>query len=241
MKWYLNCDLSRDIMIRKGGVVLRDFPIFTTDFGVSSLVLKEVPYRKEAYIRIRDASVEHFAAHLEECVEFCKMAGAERIFAAGHDCLEAYPLYTTVLEMRSTVQVNPEQMANLFPVTEQTVSRWRSIYNERMRGVDNATTLESRDEKQILTSGGAYFVHREGQLLGIGWMQDSKVLAMASVVPGAGEAVLRTLLSLASQEQATLEVASTNHRAIRLYKKMGFLVVREVSRWYCVYAQKTDE
>ena len=34
---------------------MKDFPIFTTDYGVSSLVLKEIPYKKVAYIRIRDA------------------------------------------------------------------------------------------------------------------------------------------------------------------------------------------
>ena len=33
---------------------MRDFPFFTTEYGVSSLSLKEVPYRQEAYIRIRE-------------------------------------------------------------------------------------------------------------------------------------------------------------------------------------------
>ena len=29
---------------------MRDFPVFTTEYGVASLILKEVPYRQEAYI-----------------------------------------------------------------------------------------------------------------------------------------------------------------------------------------------
>ena len=42
---------------------MRDFPIFTTEFGVSSLILKEIPYRGEAYMRIRDVSEGFFNEH----------------------------------------------------------------------------------------------------------------------------------------------------------------------------------
>lgn len=213
---------------------MRDFPIFTTDYGVASLILKEIPYKKEAYICIRDVQPDGFEEHLKECVGFCKMAGAERIYAAGHDLLEAYPYYTTVVEMCSGTYEKSGDMAQLFPVTEQTVTRWREIYNRRMKEVHNSGTLEGRDEKKILESGGAYFVHREGELLGIGWVQDNKILAIASVVPGKGSVVLQTLLSLCDGEPVSLEVASTNLRAVHLYEKHGFLATKEVSRWYKV-------
>ena len=212
---------------------MRDFPLFTTDFGVASLVLKEIPYREEAYITIQDVQPDGFEEHLKECVSFCRMAGAEKIYAKGHEALEQYPLHTTVYEMRATAWVDKDQLACLFPVTEETVGRWRRIYNERMRAVDNAGTLESRDEKKIL-EGGAYFVHRDGELLGIGWMEDTKLLAIASAKPGAGEQVMYTLMSLVEGADMTLEVASTNERAIRLYEKLGFLKTAEISRWYRV-------
>lgn len=214
---------------------MRDFPIFTTEYGVSSLVLKEIPYKNQAYIHIRDVSVENFEDHLSECVSFCRIAGAEAIFASGHEKLEGYPLYTSVLEMRGKAVVDAEQMACLFPVTEETVSRWRSIYNESMAAVDNSGTLESRDEKKILESGGAYFVHDNGQLLGIGWMDDTKLLAVAAVKKGAGERVMHTLMSLVENDTMTLEVASTNDRAIRLYESLGFLKTAEINRWFRVY------
>lgn len=210
---------------------MRDFPIFTTDYGVSSLVLKEIPYKNQAYIRIRDVSEGFFREHLKECVSFCRMAGAERIYAAGHEKLERYPLYTAVYEMRGTAFVEPDKLANLFPVTEATVGRWRSIYNESMSSVDNAGTLESRDEKQII-AGDAYFVHQNGDLLGIGWLEDCRLLAVAAVKKGAGEMVMHTLMSLIKGEQITLEVASTNTKAIRLYEKLGFLKTAELTRWY---------
>jgi len=213
---------------------MRDFPIFTTEYGVSSLVLKEIPYKNTAYIRIRDVQEDFFAENLAECVSFCRMCGAEAVFAAGHEKLEVYPLYTSVLEMRGQAMPEPEKIKSLFPVTEETVSQWRSIYNKRMASVDNASTLESRDEKRILESGGAYFVHDDGQLLGIGWLEDRKLLAMAAVETGAGESVMHTLLSTLEGEAVTLEVASTNDRAIRLYERLGFVKTAEITRWYRV-------
>lgn len=221
-------------MISNGVVFMRDFPIFTTEFGVSSLILKEIPYRNEAYIRIRDVQEAFFAEHLAECVSFCRICGANRIFAEGSELLGQYPLYTSVYQMNGTARPQEEKVASLFPVTEQTVSQWRSVYNEAMRSVDNAGTLESREEKQILESGSAYFVHRSGKLLGIFWLEDNKLLAIAAVQKGAGEIVMHTMMTLLEGRQITLEVASTNQRAIRLYERLGFLKTAELTRWHLV-------
>lgn len=166
---------------------MQDFPIFTTEYGVASLILKEIPYRETAYIRIRDARQEDLSALLKECVSFCRMAGGDHIYAAGHEGLAGHPLHCSVLEMRGEARVDPGKLACLFPVTEATVSRWREIYNRSMSRVDNAATLESREEKQITESGGAYFIHREGRLLGIGWLEDTRLLAVASVERGWGD------------------------------------------------------
>lgn len=213
---------------------MRDFPIFTTEYGVSSLILKEIPYRNEAYIRIRDVQEDFFEDHLAECVSFCRICGAERIYAEGNEKLEGYPLYTAVYRMTGTARSAEEKTASLFPVTAETVDKWRSLYNEAMRTVDNAGTLESREEGKIVANGSAYFVHREGDLLGIFWLEDTKLLAVAAVKKGAGETVMHTMMSLLEGETMELEVASTNQRAIRLYEKLGFVKIAEVSRWYRV-------
>ena len=223
-----------DIMGTIGGIFVRDFPFFTTEYGVSSLVLKEIPYRNEAYIHIRDVQPDGFEAHLKECVSFCRMCGAEQIYAEGSGDLETYPLYTAVYEMKGISRFDEEKVACLFPVTEGTVGQWRTIYNKAMRSVDNAGTLESRDEKKILESGSAYFVHRDGELLGIFWLEANKLLAIAAVQKGAGETILHTMMSLRPEEQIHLEVASTNDRAIRLYEKCGLMKTAELSRWYRV-------
>ena len=213
---------------------MRDFPIFTTEYGVSSLVLKEIPYRNEAYIRIRDVQPDFFQEHLNECISFCRMCGAERIYAEGSEQLETYPLYTAVYQMRGISRPDEEKVACLFPVTEETVGSWRTIYNKGMRSVDNAGTLESRDEKKILDSGSAYFVHRDGELLGIFWLEGAKLLAIAAVQKGAGETIMHTMMTLLPEQSMELEVASTNEKAIRLYERLGFMKIAELSRWYCV-------
>ena len=114
------------------------------------------------------------------------------------------------------------------------MGQWREIYNRAMRDVDYHATLTTKDEKTIIASGGAYFVHREEELLGTGWMEDNKLLALVSNRKGMGETVARTLFSTVCGDRITLEVVSTNARAMRLYERMGFVRTGEISRWYRV-------
>lgn len=211
---------------------MKDFPVFPTSHGAASLTLKEIPYRREAYIKIQ--STQEPELLLEECIGFCTACGAERIYASGHDFLEQFPLHTSVYQMKGCLFLSEEEIPSMFPVTEATVSKWREIYNQKMQRVDNASTLETRDESEILRSGGAYFVRRSGELLGIGWLVVDKLAALAAVKPGAGEMVCKAMQSLIPQQTITLEVASTNQKAIRLYERLGFLKTEELSRWYRV-------
>lgn len=213
---------------------MKDLPFFTTEYGIAGLVLREIPYRGEAYIRIREAVPGKLDALVEECACFCRMAGAERIYVQGHPELEGSQLHTAVLEMRGRARVEEGKTACLFPVTRETVSRWRQLCNEAMAAVDNAATLEARDEEELLREPGAYFVHDDGRLLGIGWLSGGVLRAVAAMEKGAGERVMYTLMSLAEGESIRLEVASTNTRAIRLYQRLGFVTVGEKSRWYRV-------
>lgn len=211
---------------------MKDIPIFTTEYGVASLIFKEIPYRGIAYVQIRDVQPGCVPLLVQECASFCRMAGAERVYATGHEDLKEYPLYCTVEEMTLSDMEPFAPEACLWPVTEQTVEKWREIYNQGMKAVDNASTQTRQDEKEILSSGGAYFVHDEGKLLGIGWMDGSELLCIVSVVPGQGAAVARSLFSVADEARITLAVASTNERAKKLYRKLGFIKTGERSRWY---------
>ena len=209
---------------------MKDIGIFPTQYGVASLILREIPYRHEAYIRVQDVQEGALSLLLDECADFCRACGAEKILWTGVDA-EAEPAMT-VLRMQGTAWVNSSMVEQLFPVTEKTAAQWRKIYNDRMRFVPQARTLSFADEKEIAESCGTYFIHHHGELLGIGWLEDTHLLAIASCKPGAGERVTHTLMSLIEGANMTLEVADRNQKAIALYEKLGFLPTGIFSKWY---------
>lgn len=209
---------------------MKDIPVFDTEFGVASLFLREIPYRKRAHIKLQ--STLEPEKLLNECVTFCKMCGAEWMDAAGHPFLENYPLITALWEMRCGRDSIGQTDACLFPVTEQTVGRWLEIYNERMENIPNAAYMDASDGKALLKSGDGYFVHCDGRLLGIGKASGDFLDAVIAVQPGAGETVVRALCSVLTGETVRLTVAQANLRAWKLYQRMGFLLVKEISRWY---------
>ena len=211
---------------------MRDIPVFTTEYGVASLVLKEIPYKGTAYITLQSSMQP--VELLKDCIDFCRMAGAERIYATGHTALEQYPLYTTVIKMQQLRDNLSEGDACLFPVTEQTAEQWRGIYNEKMKTVPNASTMTRQDMKECVSQGGCYFVHKGDDLLGIGLLRGEQIAAIAACVPGVGETVLRTLCNAQFSETVTVEVATNNVPAMRLYERLGYQKTAELSCWYIV-------
>ena len=120
------------------------------------------------------------------------------------------------------------------PVTEDTLEKWREIYNNAMADVPNAAFMDRQDAIAMLTKGDGYFVHKNGSLLGIGKASGGTVEAIVSLCPGAGQDVLLALTHVLFCEDITLEVSSENARAIRLYDRLGFIKTAELSRWYVV-------
>lgn len=212
---------------------MRDIPVFTTENGVASLILKQVPYKKEAYIELH-STCEPMAL-LEECVSFCRAVDAEKIYATGDPALEVYPLHTEVWQMQCLRDSLPSTDAALFPVQQTTLEQWRGIYNTRMADVPNAAVMTMEDAARMLSTGSCYFVHRDGNLLGIGKAAGDRIEVVISVLPGAGKDVLLALCNALSGDVATLQVASENHRAVQLYEKTGFLKTQQKACWYKVF------
>ena len=209
---------------------MKDIQMFTTEYGAGSLILREIPYKSIAYVRIESSqSPKEF---VEECVQFCRMVGAERIYAVGHPYLENFPFHTAIVRMSRAKADLPDTDASLMPATEETIDKWLSVYNEKMQNVANAAYKASADGKELLKQGNGYFVHKDGTLLGIGMASGDTIDAVISVVPGAGEDVLLALTHAIFAETIALDVASTNQRAIRLYERLGFIKTQERSRWY---------
>ena len=214
---------------------MRDIPMFTTEYGVASLFLKEIPYRGRAHIKIQ-SSLEPEKL-LEECVGFCRACGAEWIDAAGHEYLEKYPLITALWAMQCPRDSIGDTDACLFPMTEETMQKWLDICNERMANIPNAAYMDSKDGKELLKKGSAYFIHRNGELLGIGVAAGDFIDTVIAVKPGAGETVVGTLASILTEDTVRLMVADANTRAVKLYERLGFVKVKELSRWYLVFGR----
>ena len=214
---------------------MRDIPMFTSEYGVASLFLKEIPYRGRAHIKIQSSLDPEKL--LEECVGFCRACGAEWIDAAGHEYLENYPLITSLSLMTRPLEGLPSMDGCLFPMTEATMQQWLDIYNERMANIPNAAFMDSRDGKELLQKGSAYFVHRDGTLLGIGVAAGDFIDTVIAVKPGAGETVVGALASILTEDTVRLMVADANTRAVKLYERLGFVKVKELSRWYLVFGR----
>ena len=209
---------------------MKDIPVFTTEYGVASLVLKEIPYQGMAYVIIRD-SLEPEEL-LAECAAFCRVCGAEKVFAAGHEILESRPFHTAMWEMRCDTAAIADTDAALRPVQEQTVERWREIYNQKVRSVPNGAWMTEVDGREMLKKGDGYFIHRNGELLGIGRASAEMIDWVAAVKSGAGRDVVCALAHALTGDTAVLTVASENQKAVRLYESLGFLKTAEIARWY---------
>ncbi len=209
---------------------MQNLPLFTTENGVASLVLREIPYTKTAYICIRDT--QNARQFIDECAQFCRAAGAENVYATGNAYLEEFPFYTSILQMCARLSHMPQTDAYLQPVTEETVALWLQLYNDKMAKVENAAFKNSQDGNELLRKKSAYFVYKAEQMIGIGIAADNEIGAMASLQQGAGADVLLALCRCLTSDNAMLTVASTNTKALSLYAKLGFVKTKELSKWY---------
>lgn len=209
---------------------MRDMPLFTTENGVASLTLNQIPYTKSAWIRIQDSVMP--ASLLEECIEFCRALGAEYIYAAGDGCCACFPEYTKIIKMQADMQSVGETNAALFPVTENTLEKWRTVYNDKIKSVPNGAWMTIEQSKQMLEQGSGYFIHRDGTLLGTGMVADNQIFWAASVKPGAGADVVKALCHAVTADTVTLEVASANLKAVKLYENLGFVPTKLIAQWY---------
>ena len=145
---------------------MKNLPVCTTEYGVATLILKEIPYQETAYIILQDTREPLLLAR--ECANFCRACGAERIYARGNDALAEYPFFTAMWEMTCLRESIQDTDAALWPVQERTLTQWQEIYNQKVKTVPNGAWMTDADAKDMLSKGDGYFVHRGNTLLGIG-------------------------------------------------------------------------
>ncbi|MBQ3147398.1 MAG: hypothetical protein IJB91_06695 [Oscillospiraceae bacterium] len=211
---------------------MKDIPVFTTQYGAASLILSQIPYREEGYIRVQSSLEPKLL--LEECARFLRACGAERIYATGKDLPQDLPVYTELVQMQIAKAALPETEAALWPVLPENLNQWADIYNQKTARIPMGAWMTDQQRKELLASGEGYFVHKNGKLLGIGRVSGDTIQFVASVSPGAGADVVAALAGTASEPILRLTVASTNEKALRLYEKLGFFKTCQISTWYCI-------
>lgn len=212
---------------------MKDIPVFTSEYGAAGLTLSQIPYNQVAYVRIH-ASIEP-GKLIEECVGFCRACGAEAVYGTGHDLLESFPLYTSVIRMGCMKASLPKTDVALWPVLPENMEKWRQIYNRKMARVPGSRCLTQKDGEAYLKKGGCYFIHRTGELLGIGSIDGDTIETVASCRPGAGREIVLALADLISSDSVHVEVATANVKAKMLYESLGFFPSREICRWYKIF------
>lgn len=212
---------------------MKDMPIFTTENGAASLTLREIPYRKQAFIRIHSsANVE---ALLTECVDFCRAVGADKIYATGDNSLEKYPVHAKIVKMIGLKKNFRTTAAKAMLIEAADIPLFQDLYNEKMADVPNASYMTLADATTLCINRKAYIIRENQEILGIGVAGNNEIEAIATVAYGRGECVLSALAEVLIDQEIYLEVAAENKRAMALYNRMGFQIVETIAIWYKIF------
>ena len=200
---------------------MKDFPIFPCSDGVASLILNEIPHRGEAYILIRSVfgSPERL---LRECGDFCRGAGAEKIYVSGEADLSLLPVYARLTERSLEKALLPQTSARA-ELTED--PEWTALYNQSFRQVHAAKTYEKTPEN-------AYFIYDGSERIGLGQLIDDELAAVASLKKGYGQDCVCALAEKICQKRVKLLCAEENLPASRLYDRLGFTREKVKRVWY---------
>ena len=60
---------------------MKDIPLFTSDCGLATLILREIGWSGSAYVLVRSVWNGRVAGLLDECARFCRAVDAKQIFA----------------------------------------------------------------------------------------------------------------------------------------------------------------
>jgi ribosomal protein S18 acetylase RimI-like enzyme len=222
-------------------MMMQNIPVFMSQGGTATLILREIPFRGTAFVLLR--TVLNLELLLEDAIKFCRECGAKRCFvSAGEtDCrLEGrshYDIY--ILHARKATLPEPVEPVELVPVTEENGEKFLEIYNRCFNQVSHALTYDRGQLQRIFhTTGQQAFLAQEldGNAWGMGELHGNELAAVGLLPENRGQGRSRDLtLSLLSRcpgPEITLTVVSDNTPALRLYDRLGFRVRQVESSWY---------
>ena len=217
---------------------MKNIPVFMTEGGTASLVLKEIPHRGEAYVLLR--TVHDLPVLLEACAGFCRSCGAEQMFVSrGIDPLPLpHAMDMLLLHADKARLPAPAAEVRLEPMVPDNDAIYQRIYNVCFQGVSNAATYEPADIRRIYREKQLAFLALTGSGIpfGMGELHGNE-LAAVGVLPeyrGQGRSRDLTLALLRHCQGPLVELtaASDNDAALGLYDSLGFTVAKKLSAWY---------
>ena len=201
---------------------MKDIPLFTGSHGMASLILREIPYRGEAYVHLR-AAFDSQEALIRECVSFCRMAGAERTYVSGQGDFSGYPVYAKLVWRSILCRNLPKTTAIAVPTDDTAL--WLRLYREKFKSVPAANSCPEPK--------GLYFIEQDGERIGLGQLEGNCLRSVASLQKGKGAGCVCAMAALCENETLTLLCAEENLPAVRLYDKLGFFRENVQEVWYC--------
>ena len=224
---------------------MKDIPIFTGQYGMGTLILREIPYKQCAYVLVRSAREGCMREFLEECSAFCRAAGAEWVLASAPEPLPFLLHVHDMLEYACPRKQLPPPLrpVELEPLDDRNAERYREIYNDLFRAIPNAATCRPEDLRRLREKSTACLALVGGETAGICQWSGSELEAIG-VLPefrGLGHRLALTVFEQMEGETITLRVSSSNAPALRLYQKLGFDRTRVLSSWYALAGANLTE
>lgn len=202
---------------------MKDIPVFTSSEGIASLILREIPAWRVAYVLIRGvfSDIERL---MSDCEGFCRAAGAERVYFSGEGDFSGCPVHARLMERSILCAALPATAAEAVPVAPETVGDWLAYYRTRFAAVPAAGSC--------VDTAGAWFLRADGRTIGIGQLCGDELRAVAALAPRRGADCVAALGALCRTERLRLLCAVENAPAMALYDRLGFDrgEVKEV--WY---------
>lgn len=221
-------------------IFMNNIPVFTAQGGTATLILREISISGKAYVLLRTVlpgMAENLAA---ECASFCRMCGAEEIFASWADgdlpfLSPAYDIYLLHVSKSALPEGKPVQ---LVPMTPENDAIYQRIYNRCFSHVSHAISYDRGQIARIYREHQRAFLalDAENRPYGIGELHGNELAAVA-VLPkcrGTGTDLALSLLQLCPGEDLKVTVASDNEAAMHLYEKLGFHMSGVESKWFQV-------
>ena len=92
----------------------------------------------------------------------------------------------------------------------------------------------ARRRSALAAGGEALWIWDGAERIGLGRVRGSELLAVAALLPGAGERCVRALAARCAGPEVRLTCAEENTRAMRLYDRLGFSRGAEERVWFSI-------